>query len=84
MTTYSKARSTGMIFLTFRGHLESKIFDIFCPPRYVILVIKKDEVSVEKIGEKEATYDMFLEDLKQKDESGRADCRYAGQSFIFV
>ena len=43
-------------------------------------MIKDNKIDVEKLGDKDATYDQFLVDLKQKD-GDRADCRYAG---IFI
>ena len=45
--------------------------------RYAIYVIKDNKVDVEKLGDKDATYDQFLVDLKQMD-GDRADCRFAG------
>jgi len=44
--------------------------------RYVTFHISEGKIRIDKIGEREANYDKFLEDLKQKD--GECDdCRYA-------
>ena len=51
--------------------------------RYAIYVIKDNKVDVEKLGDKDATYDQFLVDLKQKD-GDRADCRFAGNETLIT
>jgi len=44
--------------------------------RYVTFKIDAGKICVDKIGERSANYDAFLEDLKQKD-GDNDDCRYA-------
>merc|ERR1711970_1575865 len=43
--------------------------------RYAIFVIQNGEIDVEKLGEKDNTYDQFLTDLQKKD-GAKDDCRY--------
>jgi len=44
--------------------------------RYAIFIINNGIIEVEKMGDKEATYETFLGDLQQKVD-GRDDCRFA-------
>jgi len=44
--------------------------------RYVTFHISEGKIRIDKIGDRDADYDKFLEDLKQKDGESD-DCRYA-------
>jgi len=51
--------------------------------RYVTFMIDGGKIKIDKIGERDNTYDMFLEDLMAKD--GEADdCRYAIYDYEYV
>jgi len=51
--------------------------------RYVTFKIDNGKIRVDQIGERNATYDQFLEALKQKD-GDNEDCRYAIYDFEYV
>merc|ERR1711936_635318 len=50
--------------------------------RYAIFVIQNGEIDVEKLGEKDNTYDQFLTDLQKKD-GAKDDCRYGVYDYQF-
>ena len=52
-------------------------------PNFLFFSIDGGKIKIDKIGERDNTYDMFLEDLMAKD--GEADdCRYAIYDYEYV
>lgn len=53
--------------------------------RFVTFHIKDDkEIVVDKVGERSASFNDFVEAVKQKDASGAEDCRYAILDYEFT
>ena len=52
-------------------------FAIIC--RYVVFAIKDGKIDAETIGDLEKTYDEFLVDVKKETDTGKKDCRFAGE-----
>jgi len=53
--------------------------------RYVTFHIKDDkEIVVDKVGARDATFNEFIDAVKQKDTSGAEDCRYAILDYEFT